>query len=174
MDIRPGGYRDVVTGVLVAVDGSAVARQAAEQALQLLNGADTRVTVVRVVRPVAPALVVGSGMAMATTGDVYAVESSTQSMVAEAEADVTATAERLDVDAATRVVVGDPGPELCRLAAEGDYELLVVGSHGSGFLKRALLGSVSHHVLHHAPCPVLVVRGGAGDELGAAEAAGDR
>ena len=57
-----------------------------------------------------------------------------------------------------RVVHGDPAIEICRVAEEGRFDLVVIGSHGSGFLKQVLLGSVSHHVLHHAPCPVLVVR----------------
>ena len=38
------------------------------------------------------------------------------------------------------------------------FDVIVVGSHGRGFVKRVVLGSVSHHVLQHAPCPVLVVR----------------
>jgi len=36
--------------------------------------------------------------------------------------------------------------------------LIVVESHGYGLLKRMLIGSVSTHVLHRSPCPVLVVR----------------
>jgi nucleotide-binding universal stress UspA family protein len=35
---------------------------------------------------------------------------------------------------------------------------LILGSHGWGAVKRAVFGSVSTGVLHHARCPVLVVR----------------
>jgi nucleotide-binding universal stress UspA family protein len=43
-------------------------------------------------------------------------------------------------------------------AAEG-ADLLVVGSSGRGGFAQALLGSVSQHCVHHAPCPVLIMRG---------------
>jgi nucleotide-binding universal stress UspA family protein len=49
-------------------------------------------------------------------------------------------------------------PARALLAAAGDADLVVVGSRGRGGLKGMLLGSVSHNVVQHAPCPVVVVR----------------
>jgi nucleotide-binding universal stress UspA family protein len=37
-------------------------------------------------------------------------------------------------------------------------DLLVMGTHGRRFLDAALFGSVTHRVIRHAPCPVLLVR----------------
>jgi nucleotide-binding universal stress UspA family protein len=59
------------------------------------------------------------------------------------------------VAASGRVVEGHPSAALQRLAAGAD--LLVVGSRGRGTITSALLGSVSTHCVHHAPCPVVVV-----------------
>jgi nucleotide-binding universal stress UspA family protein len=47
--------------------------------------------------------------------------------------------------------------EIVALAKEIDADLIVVGMHGHGFLVHALAGSTTERVLHHAPCPVLVV-----------------
>ena len=52
---------------------------------------------------------------------------------------------------------GLPGPEICRWAATGDVDLLVAGARGAGWTT-AVLGSVTRHLVDHAPCPVLVVR----------------
>lgn len=54
------------------------------------------------------------------------------------------------------IVQGNAAAVLLRAAENAD--LLVVGSHGLGGFAGLLLGSVSTQVLHHAPCPVLVLR----------------
>ena len=65
--------------------------------------------------------------------------------------------------------VGEPEGDVRPVLAEGDPRdvlvkasehaaLLVVGSHGAGPIREALLGSVSSFCVHHAACPVVVVR----------------
>jgi nucleotide-binding universal stress UspA family protein len=67
-----------------------------------------------------------------------------------------ALAGREDVPVECIVVEGSPARAL--LDAAGDAELLVVGSRGLGGFKGLLLGSVSQQCVHHARCPVVVVR----------------
>ena len=62
-----------------------------------------------------------------------------------------------DVVIRSSVVEGHPA-EVLVWAARG-ADMLVVGSRGHGGFAGALLGSVSQYCVHHAPCPVLVIRG---------------
>jgi nucleotide-binding universal stress UspA family protein len=57
----------------------------------------------------------------------------------------------------SRVEVGEPFWDICRVAEEENVDLIVMGSHGRTGLAHVLLGSVAERVVRHAPCPVLVV-----------------
>jgi nucleotide-binding universal stress UspA family protein len=57
---------------------------------------------------------------------------------------------------------GHPAEEITKLAEELNVGLVVIGSRGLGPVKRLVTGSVSEGVVHLAPCPTLVVRGGEG------------
>ena len=79
-------------------------------------------------------------------------------------------AERVLADTVSRATSGDLPSPVTQEVLEGDAaavliresagaELLVVGSRGHGGLAEAILGSVGQHCVHHAACPVVIVRG---------------
>jgi universal stress protein A len=60
-------------------------------------------------------------------------------------------------------LLGSPTLELDRWAEQEHPDLFITGIH-HGPARRAVLGSVTSHLVHHAPCPVLVVRAHDDDE----------
>ena len=57
-----------------------------------------------------------------------------------------------------RVAAGDARDALTREALAQRVDLMVMGSHGRSGLAKLMLGSVSSHIVTHAPCSVLVVK----------------
>jgi nucleotide-binding universal stress UspA family protein len=76
----------------------------------------------------------------------------------QALSEAVAQAEKLAPGVEIRALVVQENPASALLNAAKGAELLVVGSRGHGGFTEALLGSVSQHCVHHAECPVVVVR----------------
>jgi len=55
-----------------------------------------------------------------------------------------------------RVEEGKPGVKICEAAEKEKALLIVMGSRGSGIIRRTVLGSVSHYVIHHTKIPVVL------------------
>ena len=144
---------------MLCTDGSELATEALAAGLRLLTPAD-RTLVVTVVDEVDPSLVFGaSGFAGGVVDErEYADMVSAQHEAADTILRSAVTALGLDGDPTVETVAvdGDAGRMLCDLAAERGATVIVAGSRGRGGLKRAVLGSVSDHLVRNAPCPVLV------------------
>lgn len=55
-------------------------------------------------------------------------------------------------------VWGHPAAEVVDMAQTGDFDLIVMSTHGRTGLARMVMGSVAENVIRHAPCPVFVLR----------------
>jgi nucleotide-binding universal stress UspA family protein len=140
---------------LLCTDGSELATAALKTGRGLLRP-DITPVVVTVIDPADTTLVTGTGFAGGTMSGEQLQEMVRQ-QEADGEAVVADAVSQLGLgDADTRVVSGAPGPAICDLAEELGAAVIVIGSRGQGGLKRAILGSVSDHVVRNAPCPVIV------------------
>jgi nucleotide-binding universal stress UspA family protein len=143
--------------VILCVDGSDTALDAARMGLALLRPAD-RVLIVTVIEPRDPTLVIGTGLASGVMSgqEFKEIEDALTEVGGNT---VKAAAAALDIDGAeTLVLRGDPARSVCDLAVDYSARAIVIGSRGRGGIKRALLGSVSDHVVRNAPCPVIITR----------------
>jgi nucleotide-binding universal stress UspA family protein len=137
--------------ILVAVDGSQHADRALADAIDLADRENARLTLfTAVVQPPAAAFFGASGTAVA---DMF------QQAEAQAEAVLRRARDRVpDHLSVTTLLSTEPvEPSLMRQIKNGHHDLVVMGSRGRGAIRSALLGSISHYVLHHSPVPVLIV-----------------
>jgi nucleotide-binding universal stress UspA family protein len=142
--------------VLLCTDGSEPALNALAAGIAVLGPAD-RTVIATVVEHGDPTLVTGTGMAsgVMSAEDFDRLE---QDRATAARAALDQAASTLDLPGAETVAVaGAPGPSLCDLAASLPASVIVMGTRGHGGIRRAVLGSVSDHVVRNAPCPVLTI-----------------
>jgi len=143
--------------IVLCTDGSAHALAALAAGLELV-GRDRDLVVVTVLSAPEADGLTGSGHAgPSMTGREYdiAIEATTtegHSVVAQATRQLAIESARVSI------LWGEPGAAICQLAGEIGAAAIVVGTKGRGGIKRALLGSVSDHIVRHAPCSVIVTK----------------
>ncbi len=135
-------------GVLVGVDGSRASLAAVDWAAQL--GADTGA-------PLTLCLVVPDDPSFGLPADPSIAEDVRErGKTALHQAREHALRSQPHANLAIELVSGQPAATLCDMAARA--QLLVVGSHGTGWFDRLLIGSTSTQVAAHAPGIVVVTR----------------
>ena len=137
--------------IVVGVDGSASSRDAIRWAV---DEARVRKTTVRAVYAWQLPIVTGFAYVPAEVLDPVELERRAQEVVDAAVAEAVGTANGTTVEAVA--VEGIAAERLVKESAEAD--MLVVGSRGRGGFSGLLLGSVGQQCVHHAACPVVIVR----------------
>ena len=136
--------------ILIAVDDDPVSVRAADVGSELARALGGEVALIHV-----------NDIVVAYAGDTGIPR---RDLIAQAEQEskrlLSGFRERLSLAPSTLefVEVGTPATAITRAAKDWPADLIVIGSHGRGGMRRALLGSVAEGVMRNAPCPVLVVR----------------
>jgi nucleotide-binding universal stress UspA family protein len=143
--------------VIIATDGTDGALGAARRAIELLRPGAT-LSLVAVIPSRADPMEDAGGFEGPVLTEEQA-DADWQKAVAGGETALAETARALGPDVETMLLPSDesPGRALVHLAEEQSPDILIIGSERPGFFQRLFGHSVSDEVVHHAPCPVLVV-----------------
>ena len=137
--------------VMVAIDGSDESARIVERAVALAAGA--KVSVVQVFDTL-----VGNYSYELNMGDFEKAQREFEAEVAKnTRAMLTKKFPSIHAED-VHFALGKPANEIKRLAESSKVDLLVIGSHGQGAVKAAVLGSTANAVLHGIHCDVFTVR----------------
>lgn len=137
--------------ILVPVDGSNRSEDALEYTIETFP--DAKITAFHVVSSGQGDVGAMSGMTGNVPGDDAELEHSEEILETARE-----RAEDHGVGIETERGRGRPDRLIVKRAEDGDYDLIVLGSHGRDGVARVLLGSVAETVTRRSPVPVTVVR----------------
>ena len=149
----PGQEHSTGSRIVVGADGSPSSTSALRWAIR--QAGLTGATVDAVIAWHYPAAAGGYGWAPTGLEGSFDFRENAEKVLADAIS--TAVDPGSGVPVRAQVVEGIPAQVL--LDACDGADLLVVGSRGHGGFTEALLGSVSQHCVHHARCPVVLLRG---------------
>lgn len=135
--------------ILVATDFDPTSEQALEEAISLAIGLHASIELAHV-QPLAPAS--PSELLVRGKSDIVELEGARKRL-----AELAANLEALGITVGTHLAVGSVVFGLLDIIDHVKPRLVVMGSHGRGAVKRALVGSVAESVVRRSPVPVVVV-----------------
>jgi len=136
--------------ILVAVDGEPIAAHAVDIATELARQAGAELAFIHAIEP---ALVNAADTGLQPETLVASAKDEARKLIADFRKHLPEQLAVLEF-----IQIGSPAGEIVNAARDWPADLVVIGSHGRGGLKRALMGSVAEAVMRQAPCPVLVAR----------------
>ncbi|SNR59358.1 universal stress protein [Halorubrum vacuolatum] len=137
--------------VLVPVDGSSRSMEALEYAIAMYP--DAAITLYHVIES-------GQGDIGALSGITGNIPDEEAAMTHAEEVLSTASERATELGATVETARGRGRPDrlIVKEAGEGEYDLVVIGSHGRDGVARVLMGSVAEKVARRSPVPVLIYR----------------
>lgn len=143
--------------ILVPTDGSAASIDAGRLGISIAHAHQIPITFLYVVNRSTAAEIAAASSAKSVEAICRELGRKAHSYLAY----LIRAAEKESLKAKEVIRNGIPYREIANLAREEDIDLIVMGQTGGRGTKqhhRAHIGSVTEHVIEHAPCPVLVVR----------------
>jgi nucleotide-binding universal stress UspA family protein len=144
--------------ILVAIDGSDASEMALDYAIEMAKAFSGSLTILTVQEPLTPA--------PPPTMPPAIVESYMKEVVVYYDSIIEKALNRVKesrrkIETKTKIAKGVAWERIVEECRSGGHDIVIIGSRGLGGWKGLFLGSVSKRVVEEAPCPVLIVKGGA-------------
>ena len=133
--------------IIVPIDFSDFSMQAVDRALEIASDD----SVIRVVHVLLPLSVMEPGVLYGEITDETRIETTVKHLRER-------FADAKYAKVTSHAMIGDPGHEITGFAESEKADLIVMPSHGHGFFKHLMLGSVAERVVRMSHCPVLVLK----------------
>jgi nucleotide-binding universal stress UspA family protein len=139
--------------ILLPIDESPFSNEAIREVEDRFGTPDTTVCVLHAVAKFVPPVTT----LLDAGGTVAAARAQVMNQFQDLVDEVTARLQAQGITVKAIVKDGDPRKVIVKEAQEWGADLIVMGSHAYGPIKRVILGSVSQYVVDHAPCSVEIV-----------------
>jgi nucleotide-binding universal stress UspA family protein len=152
----------LIRKILVPLDGSELAGKALDLALDQAQKYSAEIVLLSVVPPlmIPTTLEPTIGGAIVSPGIILGIEEAAEvyhkRVLSEALKRSKKSKPRVKVS--SKLAKGNVADRILETAKEGEFDMIIMGSHGLSGFKKFLLGSVSNQVVHKSPCPVLIVK----------------
>jgi nucleotide-binding universal stress UspA family protein len=150
----------MITKILVPIDGSDYSSKVLDYALDIAEKYSADVKLITVTQPI----VVTGSMFMTkpmlssanTTIYIKEIEAAHQKMLDEAFKIAKNSYPELNIS--KELINGRPADKIVEKANVENFDLIVMGSRGSGGMKEFFLGSVSNRVADEVHCPIFLIK----------------
>ncbi len=138
--------------ILVPIDGSENSMRALDNGLYLASKLGSHLSIIYVLE-IPPFVYIQSQKLIESI--MTALEKEANSILNEGKN----KAESYNLNIESIILEGNNiGSIILEYSEENKFDCIIIGSRGRGSFKHAILGSVSHRVLHHSKNPVLIVK----------------
>ena len=160
-------YLCLIAKILVGVDGSENSEKALDKALEIADKFSASVLIINVFQP-PPEFEYylnmfqqpqGSGQPQETAGYQSIIKEFRKAHEAVlSRATERATKLKPTLQITFELKEGDASSQIVETAANGEFDLIIIGHQGDSKIKELFLGSTSERVAHRARCSVLIIK----------------
>ncbi|MDR7071759.1 universal stress protein [Fictibacillus barbaricus] len=145
---------NTIQNILVAYDGSEESQRALDYAVNFAY--ENEKIVLHLITVYQPAFSIAYTYANYPVEQAnYELKEKNEEMIQNVKTDLSF---KTNLSIVAKAIEGYPGNVLTHYASMNSIDLIVIGSRGLSGVKELFLGSVSHHVVQKAECPVLVIK----------------